>query len=464
MMTAKILNSTMNRRHFAAVAATGVSGLSLLSGIRATHCEDAAKPGSQPSGTPGAQPAVAPNASASPKAKSVIQLWMGGGPCHIDTWDPKPNAGPDYCGPYRKPVATNVDGIQICQMLPMMAKQMDKYSILRGMTHPSGAHEIGTYIMQTGTLPGGELVYPATGAVVALKKVESGDYRGALPPYIAVAQPLGRFSEAGFLGSNYKAFATGGNPNTPEFHVGGPTGKGDARTEERRDLLKGFDGFATKLNTPELKQVGSYQEKAYEFLLGDARAAFELSKESDKVRDRYGRTTFGQSCLLARRLVEQDVPFITVNWPGWDTHKQHFERMAKMLPELDQGFSALLEDLAERGLLSTTIVTWFGEFSRTPKIAKEPPWNGGRHHFASAFSVVVAGGGFQGGKIVGATDPKGERVVERPIYPWDLSASIYKLLGIDPTGQLPHPYGCVAYVTPTAAGGMQSGGLLKEIM
>ncbi|MEN6407502.1 MAG: DUF1501 domain-containing protein [Thermoguttaceae bacterium] len=447
----------MNRRDF--VKLIGATGLSL-----AGEAAVVAQVANLADMTKGKGPSDKPSRAV---AKSVIQLWMGGGPCHIDTWDPKPNAGQAYRGPYAKAIATNVDGIQISPMLPKMAKQIDKCALLRGMTHGSNAHEIGTYMMQTGTTPSADLVYPSVGAVVAFKRSTSGQYRGALPPYIAVTQPLGRFSEAGFLGSAYKMFATGGKPNSPEFSIGGlNVANQSARIQQRRDLVAAFDGLARSLgDDPQLKQVDEYQQKAYELILGDAKEAFELNKESDKMRDRYGRTTFGQSCLLARRLVEKGVPFVTVNWPGWDTHARHFERMAKMLPELDQGFSALLEDLAQRGLLSTTIVTWFGEFGRTPKIATQPPWNGGRHHYGKAFSAVVAGGGFQGGKVVGETDPRGEKVIKRRIYPWDLSASMYQLLGIDPAGRLPHPHGCVAYVTPPASGNSQpSEGMLKEIM
>jgi hypothetical protein len=214
----------------------------------------------------------------------------------------------------------------------------------------------------------------------------------------------------------------------------------------------------------EFQTMGAFQDQAYGLILGDAKKAFDISQEKDELRDRYGRHRFGQSCLLARRLVENGVPFVMVNFGGWDTHKQHFERMEKLLPQLDSGFSALLDDLSQRGLLDSTIVVWYGEFSGTPKIAKEPPWNGGRHHFADVFSGVVAGGGFQGGKVVGASDARGEKVKERPVYPWDLTASIYQLLGIDPAGRLPHPHGCVAYVSPIASGEVQSGGLLTEIM
>jgi hypothetical protein len=399
-------------------------------------------------------------------AKSVIYLWMGGGPPHTDTFDPKPYAGDDYAGPYKRALATNVTGIQVGEMLPMLAKQADKYSIIRSMTHPSGAHETGTYIMQTGTLPSPDLVYPSMGAVVALKK---GDEAAILPPYITITSTLGRFSESGFLGIRYAPFATGGDPNSKDFRVSGlvpPPGMTKERLEERRKLLDEVDDYEKKSEKDKAKddEFRSNQEKAYGLILGEAKMAFDLTQEKDDVRERYGRHFFGQSCLLARRLVENGVPFITVNWGGWDTHSKHFERMNEMLPILDKGFSALLEDLAQKGLLDTTIVVWGGEFGRTPKIAQDPPWLGGRHHYPNVFSVVVAGGGFKGGKVVGSSDRLGERVAERPVYPWDLTASIYKLLGIDPAGRLPHPQGRVVYVTPAASGQVETGGLLKEIM
>lgn len=408
-----------------------------------------------------AEGAVAPA-----KAKSVIQLWMAGGPAHTDTFDPKPQAGPDYTGPLRRAIDTVADGVRIGESLPLLAKQADKFSIIRSMTHANNAHETATYLMQTGT-PASDLVYPAMGAVVALKLSETA-YKGSLPPYITLSNPLGRFSEAGFLGNNHKTFAPGGDPNSREFRVQGiiPTrGMTGERMAERRSLLQSVDTLAQRLERPEVLQaMDAHQEKAYALILGDARKAFDLSLEPDKVRDRYGRNHFGQSCLLARRLVEHGVPFVTVNDGGWDTHKNHFEAMKRKLPVLDAGFSALLEDLAQRGLLETTIVTWYGEFGRTPKIAMEPPWFGGRHHFGNCFSAVVAGGGFKPGMVVGASDARGENVIRRPVYPWDLSATIYRLLGIDPEGRLPHPHGCVAYVSPISTGAVPSGGLLKELL
>ncbi len=401
------------------------------------------------------------------KAKSVIQLWMAGGPAQTDTFDPKPEAGEDYAGPLRKPIPTNVNGIRIGQLLPLLAKQADKYCIIRSMTHGNNGHETAAYIMQTGTLPTAELVYPAVGAVVAQKKQEAG-YQGALPPYITLTAPLGRFSESGFLGNQYKTFAPGGDPNSKDFRVQGlvpPRGMTVERIEERRALLQALDNYAREVEKqPAFQELDHFREKAYSLILGDARKAFDLSLEKDATRDKYGRNRFGQSCLLARRLVENGVPFVTINDGGWDTHKSHFDAMQRKLPVLDQGFAALLEDLAERGLLASTIVTWFGEFGRTPRIAMEPPWFGGRHHFGDCFSAVVAGGGFRGGTVVGASDYRGENVRERPVYPWDLSASMYKLLGIDPHGRLPHPQGCVAYVSPIASGTVPSGGLLTEVM
>jgi hypothetical protein len=401
------------------------------------------------------------------KAKSVIQLWMGGGPTHLDTFDPKPEAGQDYCGPLKSPVATNVPGIRICELLPLLAKQADKYSIIRSFNHPSYGHETGTYIVQTGTMPTAEAVYPSIGSVVALKK-GSGDYKGLLPPYITLTSPLGRYSDSGFLGSQYKTFAPGGDPNDKNFRVEGialPGGVSEKRFQERRALLQAVDSFGKEMDKEGLyRQMDTYQERACGLLLGDAKKAFDMAQEMDALRERYGRNHFGQSCLLARRLVEHGVPFITINMGGWDTHNDNFGAMKNLLPVLDRGFATLLEDLAQRGLLASTVVVWYGEFGRTPKIDWAAPWNGGRHHYPEAYSCVVAGGGFRGGALVGSSDAKGEKVKDRPVYPWDLAASIYKLLGIDHTARLPHPQGCVAYVTPLASGALPSGGLLKEIM
>jgi len=206
------------------------------------------------------------------------------------------------------------------------------------------------------------------------------------------------------------------------------------------------------------------EAQAYDLILGDAGKVFDLSQEKDEVRDRYGRNTFGQSCLVARRLVERGVPYITINYQGWDTHKQNFQVMRQKLPQMDKGLATLLQDLSERGLLDSTIVWWTGEFGRTPKVMWEAPWNGGRNHHGEVFSAMVAGGGFKGGHVVGASDARGEQVRDRPVSPTDVIASMYELLGLDPDAKLPHPQGLDVRATSSAANGMTSGSRLREIM
>jgi uncharacterized protein (DUF1501 family) len=411
---------------------------------------------------------LAARAAARPAtAKSVIQIWMWGGPAHLDTFDPKPAAGYDYCGPLAKPIPTNVPGIVIGELLPLLAKQADKYSIIRSMTHGVNAHETASYVVQTGRKPGERLVYPCVGAVVSRFKGYDAGYRGLVPPYIVLTEPLGRFSEAGFLGNRYKPFATGGDPAKTPFAVDGVIAEGvsDEQQRRRRQLLH-------QLNTLEhaaagdasLAALARCEDEAYDLILGDAGKLFDLAREKDDLRERYGRSTFGQACLMARRLVERGVPYVAVNYKGWDTHKQHFQVMRRKLPEMDKGMAALLGDLSERGLLGSTILWWSGEFGRTPKVQWEPPWNGGRGHWGQVFSAVVAGGGFKGGQVVGASDAKGEAVARRPVYPCDLIASMYELLGIDPDGKLPNPQGLDVRVTPSAADGVSMGGRLREIM
>jgi hypothetical protein len=399
-------------------------------------------------------------------AKAVIQIWMWGGPCHLDTFDPKPDAGQDYTGPLNKTIATNVDGIVINDQLPLLAQQADKYSIIRSMTHGVNAHETASYLVQTGRMPG-RLVYPSVGAVVSTFKGYDHGYKGIVPPYIVLTESQGRFSEAGFLGYKYKPFATGGDPNQKQFVVEGiiTEGVSDERQQSRRELLGSLDTLGKAMpENPRLKQFDTASDDAYNLMFGEARQLFDLSTEKDAVRDQYGRNTFGQSCLMARRLVEEGVPFVTINYKGWDTHKQHFEIMKRKLPELDQGMAALLQDLSNRGLLDSTIVWWSGEFGRTPKVLWESPWNGGRSHFGNCFSAVVAGGGFKGGQVVGASDAKGEEVAERPVYPADLIGSMYTLLGIDPEGPLPNPRNLDVKVLPADEEGSMRGGLLTELV
>lgn len=384
-------------------------------------------------------------------AKAVIQIWMWGGPSHLDTFDPKPEAGYNYCGPLKNPIATNVDGVRIGELLPLLAQQADKYSIIRSMTHGVNSHETAAYIVQTGRKPD-RLVYPGMGAVVSMIKGYDAGYKGLIPPYVVLTGTQGRFSEAGFLGPRYKPFATGGDPGQKRFAVDGVVAEGvsDERQRGRRELLHALDALGKVMPGHEsFQRLDRCEEKAYELILGDEGKLFDLSTDADTLRDRYGRNTFGQSCLAARRLVEHGIPYVTINYKGWDTHKQHFQAMQRKLPEMDKGMSALLSDLSDRGLLDSTIVWWSGEFGRTPKIQWEPPWNGGRGHYGNCFSAVVAGGGFKGGRVVGASDAHGEEVAERPVHPEDLLASMYELLGIDPEGTMPNPQGVETKVMPS---------------
>jgi len=322
-------------------------------------------------------------------------------------------------------------------------------------------------MVQTGRNPGERLLYPCVGAVISLFRGYGKGYSGLIPPYIVLTQPQGRFSEEGFLGQRYKPFATGGDPAQARFAVEGVVAQGisDQRQQDRRTLMHQLNTLAKAMpQDPSLKSLDQAEQQAYELILGDAGKVFDLSQEKDEMRDRYGRNTFGQACLVARRLVERGVPYITINYQGWDTHRQHFQAMRQRLPQMDKGMATLLQDLSERGLFDSTIIWWSGEFGRTPRVQWEAPWNGGRGHYGPVFSAVVAGGGFKGGRVVGASDARGEEVKDRPVYPCDLIGSIYELLGIAPDSKLPNPEGLDIRATPTATEGIKMGGRLKEIM
>ena len=419
-------------------------------------------------GAEGLPPAVAAAARAPVKAraKSVIQIFLWGGMSHNDTWDPKPDSGYEYMGEFKGAIPTNVDGIQLGELFPSMAKQADKFALIRSMTHRNNGHETAAYLMQTAHAPGERLAYPSVGAVFALFK--SPSYKGLIPPYVVLTQPQGRFSEEGFLGPRLKPFATGGDPNAARFEVEGVVSRGitDERQKARRALLAKMNTMGEAMAaSPQLAASEEAKKQAYELILGQGREVFDLSKEKAALRDRYGRHTFGQDCLAARRMVEAGVPYIVINYPGgWDTHSNHFATMRRQCPQLDQGLAMLLQDLHDHGLLESTIVWCSGEFGRGPKVDWQPPWNGGRNHYGNVFTALVAGGGFKGGRIVGESDKRAEEVKSRPVYPVDLLGSIYALAGIDATAKLPHPMGTEARVLPPLGEGVKSGGLLTEIM
>lgn len=362
------------------------------------------------------------------KPKSCILIWLDGGPSHLETFDLKPDAPSEVRGPF-SPISTSVNGIQICEYMPLLAKQMKRLAIIRSMTSPLGEHNFGSHYLLTGYKPSPVLRYPSLGSVVAKMRGQSD----ILPPYIAVPRPNGMASE-GFLPSTCGPFAIDGDPSKPNFKVRDlnlfpevtPT-----RLKRRQDFRRALDQFSRQVESednPELQQ-------AYRLISSPkAKKAFDLSKESRKVRDRYGRRTLGQSCLLARRLIEAGTNFVTVTDRGWDTHNRLFNRLKEgftggsvgKIPTLDRAFSALLDDLDERGMLEETLIVIMGEFGRTPKLNTA----GGRDHWPRVFSVALAGGGIEGGQVIGQSDSRGEGPAERPVKPEDLARTIYKVLGI----------------------------------
>lgn len=392
-------------------------------------------------------------------AKSVIELWLWGGPSQLETFDPKPDAPVDYNNGL-KAIPTNVKGMTVHQWWPELAKCGHLYSLIRSMTHPHFGHETATYLMQTGRNPGGGDVYPAIGAVIAMMKEK--EYSGDLPPFVILTSAKGRFSEVGFLGDRYAPLVTGGNPTQARFVVDGIVPPGGLSHEEiarRFDLLSAVDSFRTDAKGvfDDFDAAGTAARKIIE---GSAAKTFDLAQETPETRDRYGRTWIGQTLLAARRLVEYGVPYITVNMSGWDSHKRHFETMERRTADTDRALAALLTDLAARKLLDTTVVWVSGEFGRTTKIDRDPPWNGGRNHYPRCFSALVAGGGFKGGCVVGESDATASKVVKRPVTPVDFLGSIYERCGIDPDGPMPNNAGKKLTILPPQS---KDGGRLREI-
>src|SRR5688572_21603295 len=370
-----------------------------------------------------------------PKAKACILVWLDGGPSHLETFDLKPDAPSEVRGPFQ-PIKTNVPGIQVCELLPHTARITDKVAIVRSVTSPLGEHGIANQYLLTGYKPSPVLYYPSYGAVVA--RVRGGTH--TLPPSIAVPEfrpPAG----AGFLGLAYQPFATGGDPAKPDFKVrdlDAFPGVTADRLRRRRDFLGEFDRAQAELE--KVPPTDPTFEQAYRLATSpEAKRAFDLSEEKPATRARYGPRTVGQSCLLARRLVERGVPFVSVLNTGWDTHADLVLQLrdgysgakpgAGLIPTFDLAFSARVSDLRDRGLLDSTLVIAMGEFGRTPKLNSR----GGRDHWPRAFSVVLAGGGVKGGQVIGSSDRVGESPQDSPVTPADLAHTIYTLLGIDPS-------------------------------
>jgi len=378
-------------------------------------------------------------ASRGARAKSVILVYLGGGISHHDTFDLKGEAVEEIRGKY-KSIPSNVPGLHVCELLPKMAKTMDKVCLIRSGTHENDHHETATNWVLSGRFgsPFGD--YPAMGAVVAH---ETG-FTGMLPPYVAVPKNPSFTWELGksaFLGGRYESFKAG-DPNQKDYKVR-DLSQAQPLTpvamERRKNLLHAVDTLATQIKgNDQIATYDEFQQRASEMVLSpQAQAAFDMDKENEKLRDQYGRSEFGQSCLLARRLVERGVRFVTVNNGGWDHHAKIWDGLEKKLPIFDQGFSSLITDLHERGLLKDTLVVAMGEFGRTPKINKDV----GRDHWGKAGSLIFAGAGVTPGKVIGATDKQGAFVTDRPVRPADVCYSIYDALGINPRKQIRTPEG-----------------------
>lgn len=387
------------------------------------------------SGRPG-RPAVP--ASSRP-ARACILIWLDGGPSHLETFDPKPDAPAEVRGPLGA-IATASPGVRLGDCLPGLAERVKKIAMVRSVTSPLGEHNLGSHYVLTGYQPTPALDYPSLGAVVG--HLKGGP--GALPPYIAV--PIASAAAgAGYLPASARPFAVGGDPAKPDFKVRDLDpfpGLDGLRLDRRREFLRALEGFRRSAESGD-SAVDPALERAYQLSASvEGRRAFLLEEEPSEVRERYGRRTIGQSCLLARRLVERGVPFVTVTDRGWDTHQDLVVRLKEgyagakervgLVPNLDRAVSSLIDDLADRGLLESTLVLVMGEFGRTPKVNTQ----GGRDHWPRAFSVMLAGGGVPGGIVVGASDATGESPADRPVTPADLAATVYTLLGVDPSKTL----------------------------
>ncbi|MFN7995670.1 MAG: DUF1501 domain-containing protein [Bryobacteraceae bacterium] len=361
---------------------------------------------------------------------AVIHLLLSGGISQVDSWDPKPDADTRYRSQF-KPIETNVSGIRIAEHLPLTAKHADKYVIIRSMTHKQVSHESALALICSGHEPLGTIQFPAIQTVISKELGPRTD----LPPAVSIPSVTGSWEKAGFLSSRYNPF-NAGNPNVDGYKVRDldlPMGVDWSRMDRRRSLLSVVDEEFRRRDTTGISEsMDAYYQTAFTLMHSVlAKKAFQIEQEPDAVRERYGRTSLGQGTLLARRLVEAGVRFVTVSrgFNVYDHHKNIFPLLQNVfLPELDRAYSALLEDLHQRGMLDSTIVIVTGEFGRTPEINA----NGGRDHWPTAFSLVMAGGGITGGRVYGSTDEKGGFVKDNPVQVADIAATLYRKLGIDP--------------------------------
>ena len=429
--------SGINRRSFIQAGAAGMAGISLPAAMEreANGAIDLKKE----------------------KIKNCITLFLVGSPGHLDTWDMKPDAPADIRGKF-KPISTNVPGIQICEHFPLMSQMMDKVALVRSLHHKTGAsHENGQRWMMTGHDFNANNPQPYMGSIVS----RVFGPKGALPSSIILPDKIGNTGTstphgqaAAYLGSAHEPFFLGGDPARKEFKVANlvpPKGQTEFRIDARRKLLKQIDELQRRTETKTTKDFDTAYERAFNLLTSPkTKLAFDLTDEDDKVRDRYGRNTFGQSCLMARRLIERGSRFVTVNHfdtvfnvTCWDMHANggnldntYGDYQNHLCPQFDWAFTALIEDLEQRGLLEDTVVAVLSEFGRTPKINNR----GGRDHYPPAWTNFFCGGNIKGGQVIGSTDKIGAAPHDYPILPPQILASMYTAMGIDlETTMMPGP-------------------------
>ena len=402
----------VTRRSFLRVGFLGLAGLTLADHLRL-------------------KAAAAVQGNAAHRDTSVILLWLGGGPSHLDMYDLKPDAPVEFRGEF-KPISTNVPGTQIGEHLPLQARHMDKMSVVRSVTHTNAGHGMGTHWMLTGYVPTIEIndnLNPSCGSVVSKMR---GANRRRMPSYVCLPGPPPS-ANAAYLGAAYNPFTPGSDPNNPGFQVRDLrlTPRVDLdRFRNRQELLRGIDKLRRDVDVQGTALgLDQFYRDAFEIVTSrECRDAFDIHREDPRLRDRYGRNSWGQSALLARRLVEAGATYVTVNMGGWDTHSNNFQSLkTRNLPQYDQALAALLEDLFDRGIDQKVLVITYGEFGRTPRINAQA----GRDHWPGAMSVVFAGGGLKMGQMIGTTDGKAEYPKTRAVGPQDVLATMYHVLDID---------------------------------
>ncbi len=425
----------LSRRNFLKVGALGFGGLTLADLLR-----------ERSEGAP---------AGRTVPERSVILIWLDGGPPQHETYDPKPEAPAEYRGPL-KPIETAIPGVQVSELLPRHAQLLDKVSIIRSLHHDNGDHFAAAHWMLTGYL-GSNAVnktpqYPSAGSIIARLK---GASEPGMPAYVGLPRTHSvglapGYHGAAFLGSAYNPFNADGNPASDRYQVPNltlPAGVSGARLEGRRDLMGAFEQARRAFDrlTP-AASLDRFEEQAFSMVLGQsARRAFDLKQEDPRLRDRYSRHEWGQSALLARRLVESGVRFVTLTFGGWDFHSSLEKGMHRVLPILDAAVGTLIEDLDRRGMLDSTMVIVMGEFGRTPRMNKKgvPGSDAvpGRDHWGRVMSVLIGGGGIPGGRVIGSSTARGEYPRSQPLRPQDLMATLYHQLGIDPETTFPNRAG-----------------------